>query len=254
VSDKTAVAEHNRLVLLPGWGFNHAVWDSMSAILRKASIQTCCPDLQIAVDRAGKTSEWSIDDYIDPLMKVLTSPCVLVGWSLGGLVAIRLARHLPGTIRAVVLLASTPCFYRRYDWPYGILETGFANLAKRIDRRLQTGLSYFCDLVACGDTAPRKTTGILRRAVIDDRELLLHGLHVLAHEDLRRDLSAMTCPVAIILGANDKMLDPAVVEEINRLRPDAYHAIIRNTGHAPFIQCVDETILHIREFLYEYTG
>lgn len=254
MADRALAADVSTLVLLPGWGFNHRVWDTMSATLRNANMQTRCPDLHIPAEKVCKIADWCIDDYTYPLVKYLTRPCVLVGWSLGGLVAIRLARQLPGIIRAVVLLASTPCFYRRFDWPYGFNKTEVADLTRRIKMQRQSGLSYFCNLVACGDSSPRKTVEILREAVIEDERQLLHGLHVLAHEDLRQDLSAMTCPAAIILGANDKLIDPAVADEINRLKPDTYRAIIRNTGHAPFAQGLDETVLHIREFLCEFTG
>ena len=192
------------------------------------------------------------DGGITSLEMGIKTPCVLVGWSLGGLLAIRLAKQFPATVRAVVLLASTPCFFKRPDWPYGIEPHLLSGLINRIDRDAGAAMTFFCGLVASGDPSPRHTMKILRAQVVNnDKESLLHGLHVLAREDLRTDLAAITCPLALILGSNDKLVDPAIAHEINKLRADVHQVIMNNAGHAPFVLQQEETVLHIQEFLHE---
>ena len=243
--------DHNRLVLLHGWGFDHRVWDGMAAALQ-AHYQVERPDLRMPDVKDNAISRQGSDGCKTLLAISLKEPCVLVGWSLGGLLAIRLAKQFPATVRAVVLLASTPCFFKRPDWPYGIEPHLLSGLINRIDRDAGAAMTFFCGLVASGDPSPRHTMKILRAQVVNnDKESLLHGLHVLAREDLRTDLAAITCPLALILGSNDKLVDPAIAHEINKLRADVHQVIMNNAGHAPFVLQQEETVLHIQEFLHE---
>jgi pimeloyl-[acyl-carrier protein] methyl ester esterase len=72
----------------------------------------------------------SLDETVDAIAARMPARAAVCGWSLGGLVAQRLAqRHAP-RIASLVLLSTTPCFVARPGWAHGIkdhtLET-FAN-------------------------------------------------------------------------------------------------------------------------------
>ena len=45
-------------------------------------------------------------------------PASLVGWSLGGLAAMRWALDAPASLKSLTLVASSPCFVQRADWPH----------------------------------------------------------------------------------------------------------------------------------------
>ena len=63
------------------------------------------------------------DDWIATLQQQLPeTPCILVGWSLGGMLAMQLLVQHPGLqqrIRGLVLVGSTPRFVSVPDWPHG---------------------------------------------------------------------------------------------------------------------------------------
>ncbi|MEE8320271.1 MAG: alpha/beta fold hydrolase [Gammaproteobacteria bacterium] len=237
------------LVLLHGWGFDYRIWDGMATTLQ-ADYQIERPNIPAPVFDCCDESSQGIDGYVMPLAAYFKKPCVLVGWSLGGLVAIRAANRFPDRVRAVVLLASTPCFIKRPDWPSGIEQKQLTGLVGRIQKDAQSALKFFCGLVAQGDPSPRQTMRLLQARVADlPQEILLSGLDILARTDLRADLATLDCPLAMILGSNDKLVQSASIRDIHKLRPDLHHVLIADAGHAPFILKQTETAFLLKEFL-----
>ena len=47
-------------------------------------------------------------------------PCVLMGWSLGGLVALEVVHRYPERVDALVMVAAAPRFTQAEDWPHGV--------------------------------------------------------------------------------------------------------------------------------------
>src|SRR5262249_22095280 len=48
------------------------------------------------------------------------APMLLLGWSLGGAVALQWAQSEPERVRGLLLAATTPCFVARPDWPHAM--------------------------------------------------------------------------------------------------------------------------------------
>ncbi|WP_242525738.1 alpha/beta fold hydrolase [Phycicoccus sp. DTK01] len=94
-----------RVVLLPGTGMTARDWDHVAADLA-ADRTTHAVDLRGhgGSDRPGVYSTALMADDVAGLLDVLGEPVVdLVGHSLGGLVACRVAAQRPGTVRRLVV-------------------------------------------------------------------------------------------------------------------------------------------------------
>jgi pimeloyl-[acyl-carrier protein] methyl ester esterase len=135
------------LVLLHGWGLNLRVWDGLVAALRDRF-------RIIAVDLPGHgRSPWlrdrsSLEDQaaqVSETIAEITNEYALLGWSLGGQIALRLvaAQHsaehsaeqvasirrapvsstggarIAATVSRLVLIAATPRLIAVPDWPHG---------------------------------------------------------------------------------------------------------------------------------------
>ncbi len=61
---------------------------------------------------------------ISPIARVriaaATPRALWLGWSLGGLVALRAALDYPANVRGLVMIASSPRFVSAPDWPHGV--------------------------------------------------------------------------------------------------------------------------------------
>src|ERR1700734_2903036 len=109
------------LVLLHGWGLNVRVWDGLTAAL-------CERFRIIAVDLPGHgRSVWvpqrsSLAEQaaqIAETVGAITAEYSLLGWSLGGQMALQLAATADQAPDRLVLIATTPRLTAGPDWPHG---------------------------------------------------------------------------------------------------------------------------------------
>jgi pimeloyl-[acyl-carrier protein] methyl ester esterase len=110
------------LVLLHGWGLNLRVWDGLAGQLEKRF-------RLIAMDLPGHgRSEWNPNARtpaeqawrVHATLASVSERYSLLGWSLGGQIALDLAAAMPGQVERLALVATTPRFAASADWPYGM--------------------------------------------------------------------------------------------------------------------------------------
>lgn len=108
------------LALLHGWGCDATVWATLIPLLEHHY------ELYVVnLPGSGMTSLMDWEDFKYQLQAILPLECSMVGWSLGGLVAMRFCIELPQIVRELIVLASSPCIIQDGAWP-GITPQNFA--------------------------------------------------------------------------------------------------------------------------------
>jgi pimeloyl-[acyl-carrier protein] methyl ester esterase len=102
------------LVLLHGWAMSSAVWTCLLPALAE-HYRLELIDLPGHGRNAGLAME-GIEGCVDYLDRILPESAHLLGWSLGGLIALRFAQRLPDRVAGLSLVASSPCFVGKEDW------------------------------------------------------------------------------------------------------------------------------------------
>ncbi|WP_339843697.1 alpha/beta fold hydrolase [uncultured Halopseudomonas sp.] len=170
-------------------------------------------------------------------MAELLRPGVLVGWSLGGMLAVQLHRRFPERFPAVVTIASNACFAARPDWTTAMPSSTFKQFYADMRSEPEKTLKRFALLVTQG-SEQRRSLG--KRLAWDqaDYEQRLNGLALLAVLDNRVPLSRSTAPMLHCLGGNDalvpidaavaleRLAETAVAQTRVVVHPDASHAIV----------------------------
>jgi pimeloyl-ACP methyl ester carboxylesterase len=87
-----------KVLLLHGWPLSERMWTSQVESLRRAGFDPVAPHLY---GRGG-----SIDDWAAQLLREVYGPIVPVGASMGGYVALALARRAPERILGLALVSS----------------------------------------------------------------------------------------------------------------------------------------------------
>lgn len=168
---------------------------------------------------------------------VLDAPAAVIGYSMGGRVALRLALDHPKKVRALALIGASPGLAD----PRARAERRDADAALA-DRLEQIGLAAFLDEwlaqpIFAG--LPRAAQAREERLANDARALAaaLRALSPGAQEPLWDRLSELTMPVLLLTGERDLKLT-AVAEAMSRsIRAPLTRVIIPSAGHAvPFEQ------------------
>lgn len=186
-------------------------------------------------------------------MKSLDGPATILGWSLGGMVAMRLARTRPALVAALVLACTTPCFVARAGWPHAMEATTLARFGDELAAAYQLTLKRFLTLQVQGSERGRATLGELRDALFargaPSRETLAAALALLREADLREEAGAIAVPALVVTGQRDALTPAAAGAWLASTMPDARHMDIAGAGHAPFLSHGDEFVAALEVFL-----
>ena len=198
-------------------------------------------------------SDTPLDDWADALADAIPEPTVWLGWSLGGMLALRIAARRPRQVTALILLTATPSFVTRENWPHGVAPEVLANFQTAIATDPAKTLARFAALQVRGDAQTGQQLRTLRKrlstAPLPEKPALADGLRILAKADLREDLAHLQQPVLAVLGAQDTLMPAASGEAMQRLNPDVHVEIIPEAAHLPFLSRTERLTRRITHFL-----
>jgi len=231
-------------VFVHGWAMNSSVWDACINRL---------PDWinVIVVDLPGhgsmaEVAADSLDDYVHALAPLVQQPVVWIGWSLGGLVVLRLAELYPERVASALLIATNPCFVRRPDWPCAVDTKIFDQFASDLSLNQEKTIRRFLALQVKGLPDAMKVVKQLQ-ASIQSRgqatdQALNSGLRVLLESDLRQTINLIEPPLHWLFGARDGLV-PAGLAQVLKEDYAQDHVLMNvQASHAPFISHEDEFI------------
>ncbi len=225
------------LVLLHGWGMNGAVWRHVAAHLA----EDYCVHL---VDlpghgRSGMVEPYTLDELVREIDAAFPLPLHVVGWSLGGAVALRWALLQPEKIQSLTLVASTPCFAQRDDWSAGMPADTLAQFTAQLAGDWRGTLKRFIALQAMGDAEAKAVARALTGELFSHGEpaqaALALGLAILRDTDLREQVAGVTCPVLLQYGDKDTLTRLGAAEWLAQMLPHAELVVHRGAAHAPFL-------------------
>jgi pimeloyl-ACP methyl ester carboxylesterase len=154
---------------------------------------------------------------------------VLIGASMGGMLALEVARQAPERVRALALLGSSA----RADTPELLQLRGDAIVLfeqGRMDEVIQANVLFAFH-----------PNGARRRELVDDylqamrragaTQLVRQNRAVMARPDSRPLLPQLRCPVLVLCGEADRLAAPEHSREIAALVPGARLEIVPGAGH-----------------------
>ena len=237
------------LLLLHGWGMNHAVWRDLLPRLQ-GEWRCLAPDLPGHGLRAGEPFP-ALDALADEMLSRLPpGGGTVLGWSLGGLVALRMAERDPGRVRRLLLVASSPRFVQAPDWPHALAPEVLQAFADGFVQDPLATLRRFLALQTRGARLDRTQFHALRDAVLalpPSEEALAAGLALLRDTDLRPVVQRLQRPPAWLLGGEDRIVPAAVARDLMRLRPDLDLEVWTRCAHLPFIEEADGFVDWLRQ-------
>lgn len=233
------------LILLHGWGSSAAIFSDLMSQL--SNHQCLAPDLPGygASERSQQVDLSELGDDLITWLDALGLESVnLLGWSLGGMVAQKLATRFPARIARLILVATTPCFVSTLGWRYGLADTAVRSLARDFNRNPTQTRENFWRLQFQGEESiPTPQLPPV------ERETALDGLELLRRVDLRDELNKITMPTLVLHGSADSIIPVTAGRYLaNTLSTACLHEI-HGCGHVPFLSAPESVGAAIRKFL-----
>lgn len=227
-------------------GTDLRIWDAVLSLLP--------PGLRLArfdkrghglSDLGGATRIEDLADDAAALIDRLGGPAIVVGVSIGGLIAQSLAARRPDLVAALVLSNTAARIGTPATWQV------------RIDQVEGPGLAAIADGVMERWFAPdfRATPGLAiwrNMLVRTPPEGYVACCRALAEADLTEAARSLACPTLVVAGSEDGATPPDLVEGTARLIPGARFAVIPGAGHLPMIEAPGALAALLTPFLGEH--
>ena len=242
------------LVVLHGWGMHGGMFrDALSRLQRQVQL----------VDLPGHgyskpfANGFDIDSYTDYLVEQLRlqhmQDFVLLGWSMGGLLAQSIAARLRDKVSKLVLLTATPCFVNKVDWQFGVEKSAIEMFAADLVSDYEKTLSRFLAIQFLGINDQKELLRNVKKLVFakpaPDSTMLEQGLQLLDETDLRDRLAHIHCPTLIINGECDSLIPTSAAAYLAEHIPNARAVIIKGAGHAPFLSHASLFTKYLEDFI-----
>ena len=239
------------VVMLHGWAMHSGLWRAFAEQLA-VDRQVICLDLP-GHGRSETVQPYALEVLVDELALALPEqPCHLIGWSLGGAIALRLAEKYPNKIKSLVLIASNPHFLSTQDW-LGVAPNILADFASNIQKNASVTLLRFMGLQVKGmpemKSCLKQIKETFQECAVPELEVLMNGLQILQTADLRRALAALALPVQMIFGEYDSLVPAQVGGQCESLAPQIEMHVIEGAGHVPFISHEQQVLTLVQGFL-----
>lgn len=229
------------LVLIHGWAMHSGIFAPLTEILAR-NFRLHLVDLPGHGASPERDVALTLEDCVRRI-SIATPPAIWIGWSLGGLVALRAALDVPPQVHGLVMIASSPRFVIGADWPHAVAPKVFEQFGADLRCDYRGTLDRFLALEVHGSDCARDELRELRERLFERGEpamrVLQDGLNLLEPSDLRAELAQLDMPSLWLAGARDRLIPWQAMQWAAEHSRDGHFEKIAGGGHAPFIGHAD---------------
>ncbi len=235
------------LVFIHGWATTSGVWEGQINYFSK-NYKVIYLDLA-GFGKSISSKPITLDSFARDLSHLINylslKKVILVGWSLGSLVSLKLALNYVELLKSLVLVGATSKFTNELNYNAGLPEVLLERLYKKVERDKEKSLKkFYLSLFSEEEKKNKKFKDILTIFLEEiknlDRDVLLDGLRIFRNSDLRNDISNIKLSVFVIHGDNDQICPVNSANYIHSKISNSAVEIIKDTGHTPFLTKTDK--------------
>jgi pimeloyl-ACP methyl ester carboxylesterase len=242
---------------------------SMSVFTNHLSqrFQTIAPDLR-GYGKSRAPGKFEMMDHLldlEELMEQLhLDRILLLGWSLGGIVALELALRFPERVSGIILVASAARpwgNHPRVSWQDNLF-TGVASIANRLKPGWEWNIKAFGKRSLYRYLVQQHTPATYKYLAAEAMPAYLQtstqatqALSTALKQGYNRlnDLDAVDCPCLILAGACDRHITAAASQETANRLPNAEYCCYADTAHLFPWEIPDRVLAEIDDWLQRHS-
>jgi len=240
----TDAGEGKPIVLIPGWPLSDEMYEYQYNDLINKNFRV----IGITLRGFGKSDKpygaYNYDVHASDIKKVLSKldikDAVLVGFSMGGAIAIRFASADNGAHVSKLVLcgAAAPIWTQRNDFPYNLPKKAVDDLIALNYQDRPKLLSNFAKIFSATETSLNEGIGSWLNGInlSASSYAMAQCLIALRDTDLRSDLVKITIPTLIMHGKKDKICSFDLAEQMKAGISNSHIVAFENSGHSLFLE------------------
>lgn len=210
------------LYLLNGWAVNESVLKPLQQQL--SEIMPC------QVISFSQYHHASLESSLSYLKQTIPEHSVVVGWSLGGMLAVQLAAIFP--LKALACLGSNPRFVANGIWPMAMDSDVFAHFYQNTVLETERNLVNFWRLCIQGDRSLRRLSVRSCLDIAPGHKALLEGLDRLSELDNTALISQLSLPQLHLFAEQDALVPSQAHTLFAQKYPHLDSYLLPNMSHA----------------------
>jgi pimeloyl-ACP methyl ester carboxylesterase len=236
------------LVFLHGVGGGHHAWEHQVPYFGGLGYPSHAWD-QPGYGHSAMVEPYDLEQVSASLARLIESlgsdPVVLIGHSMGGLIAQETYVRHPGLVKAMALCFTSPAF-----------AGGSSEFTKQF---LAARIGPLDDGKTMAEIAAKLIPTMGSNSKLAERimagvppETYRKAVRLLTTFDRRRELAGIKVPTLLVAGSDDKTAPPAVMEKMWRKIPGSEYVLIENCGHLGPMDRPDEFNAALLAFLRQH--
>jgi 3-oxoadipate enol-lactonase len=238
------------IVFANSLGTDLRIWDGVVARLGSA-LRLLRYDLRGHGLSEAPPSPYALDDHVGDLTALMDSRGVknalLVGLSVGGMIAMALANRRPDLVRALILCDTAHQIGTREMWDARIAavrQGGIASIAEPVLQRW-----FAAEFRAA---RPAELAGYRNMLTRTPVEGYVGTCATVRDANLTGIAGQLALPVLCLVGDEDGATPPDLVEDMARRIPNSSLHVIESCGHIPCLEKPDELAQLILAFISKH--
>ncbi len=237
------------LVLIHGWGCDSNTWQPILSDLQKLANV-------IAIDLPGFGESEAVETFclhniLSSIEPLLPQECVLVGWSLGGMIATQLAEKYPSKVVTLITLATNAKFIASEDYKDAMPANINLQFNQSFYDNAQATLKIFSGLIAQGDNNERALVKKIR--ISHSLEKTNHNWHqaldLLSNLDNRESIKNLQQPSLHFFADGDSLVPKSAAAAVAALNSQHRCIIVPQSAHALHWSQPESLVKIISDFL-----
>ena len=241
------------IVLLHGWGADSRIWQPL---LQEIDGRFEC--ITIDLPGFGENAElpWSdLDEFESLVVNALPTCSTLVGWSLGGMLATRIAIRYPNKVDKLITLATNPNFVANDIWPEAMANDVYQAFVDGFADNPSGTYARFLQLQAKGDRERKSIFRALQSLCGEPGEpVVVNWLQALKLLKVinNSDLASLSVPSLHVFGDNDSLVPSSAASHLQALEELAVPIAVKtlaDCGHALPLSATKAIVDEIAHFV-----